>query len=312
MSEITIKTENLGRDYGSLRALEGANLEIERGRVVALLGPNGAGKTTFLHIVMGLLEPTCGKAWLLGADSRSLPSRIASQIGYMGDGDEPPRWTTAEQLIGLQAGACGNFEKAFAKKFLAKLGLSLKSSFGALSKGQKKWVRAALVLAGKPQVLVLDEPAEGLDPSARRSLYDELRDYVTDSDATAIVATHIIADIERVADDVAIINKGHVVTYSALEQLREQVREIQLPAEEKMLGLDEGTDVLGSREVPGGGSLIWVRCSEDGQGDLERIAGERGIVRPVGLETFYLAMTEHNGNAIIEKERSDGHIQQTE
>jgi len=102
------------------------------------------------------------------------------------------------------------------------------------------------------------------------------------------------------------------VTYSALEQLREQVREIQLPAEEKMLGLDEGTDVLGSREVPGGGSLIWVRCSEDGQGDLERIAGERGIVRPVGLETFYLAMTEHNGNAIIEKERSDGHIQQTE
>ncbi|HUT28199.1 MAG TPA: ABC transporter ATP-binding protein [Sedimentisphaerales bacterium] len=305
MNETAIRTEGLCRDYGDLRALDDVNLSIDKGRVVAMLGPNGAGKTTFLHILMGMLEPTGGRAEVLGANSRALPKDVVGRIGYMGDGDEPPRWATAGQLIGLQAGASYKLARGFAEQLLAKRGLSRKSVYGALSKGQKKWVRAALVLAAKPEVMLLDEPAEGLDPSARRELYDELRDYVTDSDATVVVATHIIADIERIADEAAIIDKGRVATHAALDDLREQVREIELTENDAIPESADGIEVLGSKAVSGA-VLVWVRCSQHGQRKLETICPKKAVIRAVGLETFYLAMTEHNGKT----ESTDGQAQE--
>jgi ABC-2 type transport system ATP-binding protein len=298
MNNIAIRTEGLSRDYGDFRALDKVDLAIENSRVVALLGPNGAGKTTFLRLLMGLLEPAEGKAWVLEADSRALTDQIAARIGYMGDADEPPRCSTIKQLTKLQAGASRDFDREFAKRFMTKRGLSVKSAYGSLSKGQKKWIRAGLVLAGKPDVLLLDEPAEGLDPSARRDLYDELRDHVTDTDATAIVATHIISDIERIADDVAIINRGRIVTYAGLEDLREQVREIQLAEGSKMPEFSNGIEILGSKTAAGA-KLVWVRCSDEALVKLEDVLGEKIVILSVGLETFYLAMTEHSEDGKI-------------
>jgi ABC-2 type transport system ATP-binding protein len=295
MSQKIIKTEQLGRDYGRLCALDNVSLAIEKSRVVALLGPNGAGKTTFLHILMGLLEPTRGCARVLESNSRSLSAGISGKIGYMGDGDEPPGWTTIRQLISLQAGASESFTKQDAQELIAQRGLKKNAVFGSLSKGQKKWVRAALVLAARPELLVLDEPAEGLDPAARVELYDKLRDYVTESDATAIVATHIIGDIERIADDVAIIYKGSVVTYACLEDLREQVREVHLKGSDSVPEFGEGIEVLGSKGVEDG-LLAWVRCSHEAQQELVKVCGSKAEIRTVGLETFYLAITAHNGN----------------
>ncbi|MHC4098229.1 MAG: ABC transporter ATP-binding protein [Planctomycetota bacterium] len=293
MNSIAIRTEGLSRDYGAFRALGKVCLAIENSRVVALLGPNGAGKTTFLRVLVGLLEPTEGKAWVLDADSRALPKKIAAKIGYMGDSDEPPWWATVNQLFGLQAGASTDFDRELAERFLKKRGLSVKSAYGSLSKGQKKWVRAGLVLAAKPDILLLDEPAEGLDPSARQGFYDQLRDYISDSDATVIVATHIIGDIERIADDVAIINHGRIVTYAGLEDLREQVREIQLPAEQSIPEFSDGIEVLGEKRVADA-RLVWVRCSQSASDEFAAIASESTAIRTVGLETFYLAMTEHS------------------
>ena len=290
-----IKTENLGRDYGRVRALDKVNLCIEKGRVVALLGPNGAGKTTFLRLLNGMLESTRGRSEILGVDSRNMPTAVVSRVGYMGDTEQPAGWSTISQLVGLQAGVSEKFDRSFIGQFLDKRELGLKSSFGSLSKGQKKWVRAGLVLASRPDVLFLDEPAEGLDPSARVELYDQLRDYVNESDATAIAATHIIGDIERIADDVAIINHGKIVTYASLEDLREEVREVELGAEEQLPDFGDGVEILGSKKIADV-QLVWLRCSQGGQDELERVLGEGRTIRTVSLETFYLAMTEHNGN----------------
>jgi len=271
MNNIAIRTEGLSRDYGNFRALDKVDLAIENSRVVALLGPNGAGKTTFLRLLMGLLEPTEGKAWVLEADSRGLPEKISARIGYMGDADEPPHWSTIKQLTKLQAGASRGFDHEFAKRFMTKRGLSVKSAYGSLR----------------------------LDPSARRDLYDEVRDHVTDIDATAIVATHIISDIERIADDVAIINHGRIVTYAALEDLREQVREIQLAEGSRMPEFSNGIEILGSKTAAGA-RLVWVRCLDEALRKFKDISGEKVVIRSVGLETFYLAMTEHSENVNIE------------
>ncbi len=285
---------NLSRDYGRVRALDAMDLQIEPERVVALLGPNGAGKTTLLHILTGLLEPTEGEARVLGENSRALPANAAAALGYMGDADEPGRWATVRELLGVQAGVSRRFDKAVAKEFLGRRGLSAGSRYGSLSKGQKKWVRAALVLGQRPQVLLLDEPAEGLDPSARRELYDDLRDYVTEYGATALVATHIIGDIERIADEVAVVEKGRLLLHGALEDLREQVHEIQLPADEKvpLPGQTLGAKTIGETR------LTWVRCEGAEVEDLRKMLGERGQMRSVNLETLYLAVTEHRADKV--------------
>jgi ABC-2 type transport system ATP-binding protein len=295
MSKDTIRAENLSRDYGRFRALDNLNLTIPSGRVVALLGPNGAGKTTFIKLLLGLLEPTVGKCYVLDSPSRALSKSVVSKIGYMGDMDEPPGWTTIKQLMEVQAGAADKFDKDYFIKSVKSRDLDLNKTYGSLSKGQKKWVRASLVLASKPEVLLLDEPAEGLDPSARKDLYDKLRDYVTDTEATVIVATHIIGDIERIADDAAVINHGKLIIYADLEELREQVREVQLGADEDFPELGENIEVLGSK-TSDGARIVWIKCPEDAREILERHLGEKVVMWTVSLETFYLALTEHNSN----------------
>jgi len=289
MSEAVIETTNLSRDYGRVRALDALNLRIAAERVVALLGPNGAGKTTLLHILTGLLEPTEGRAQVLGDNSRALSKDVAAALGYMGDSDEPPRWMTIGQLVAVQAGVSKVFDRELAKAFLDGRGLKPATRYGSLSKGQKKWVRAALVLGQRPKVLLLDEPAEGLDPSARRDLYDNLRDYVTERGATALVATHIIGDIERIADDVAIVDKGRLLLHGALEELREQVREVQLPAgeEEPRFGQTLGAKTVGETR------LVWIRCEGAEEEDVRKMLPERVQMRSVNLETLYLAMTDN-------------------
>ena len=301
MSAAVIETTDLCRDYGSFRALEQASLSIGEDRIVALLGPNGAGKTTFLHLVMGLLEPTEGCSTVLGAGSRTLPADTVARIGYMGDGDEPPAWVTAEKLIAMQEESSARFDGDFMGRFLADRDLPLKKTFGTMSKGQKKWLRAGLVLASRPKILILDEPAEGLDPSARHELYDHLREYVTESGATAVVATHIIGDIERIADDVAIIHKGRVLAHACLDDLRDEVSEIHLNARDLPAAMSADLELLGKKEVEDG-ALFWVRSKNVPHEEIKRMLGRGGDVRRVDLQTFYLAITDHHYHEEKEQE----------
>jgi ABC-2 type transport system ATP-binding protein len=292
MNSGAIRVEGLTRDYGRFRALDHVNLTIEPGRVVALLGPNGAGKTTLLRLLMGLLEPTEGRSWLLGGASRALPEAVVSRIGYMGDAEEPPGWATIQGLIDLQAGASAHFDRERMKQLLEAQGLGPGRTYGSLSKGQKKWVRAGLILAAETDVLLMDEPAEGLDPSARRDLYDRLREQASQRDATAVVATHVISDIERIADDVALLDRGRLAVHAALEDLREQVRQVELPAAEPVPPWPKGVDVLG-RGCDGDVQFLWVQCPPGTESDLESVLSRQAVVRRVGLETFYLAVTQH-------------------
>jgi ABC-2 type transport system ATP-binding protein len=139
---------------------------------------------------------------------------------------------------------------------------------------------------------LLDEPAEGLDPSARQHLYDELRDQINESNASAIVATHIISDIERIADDVAIIHQGKLLIHASLEDLREQLREVELGPDEPLPDLGERYEILGRKETAGV-TIAWVRSAPDQANALSNLLPDHTQVRAVGLESFYLAMTEH-------------------
>jgi ABC-2 type transport system ATP-binding protein len=154
-----------------------------------------------------------------------------------------------------------------------------------------------LALASGADVLLVDEPADGLDPVARRRLYDRLREHANHSGATVLVVTHIIGDIERVADDVAILHHGRLVLHQPLEDLREQVREIELQSGTSIPSLPDGVELLGMRAV-GDSQLMWVRCIAAVSQNLAGICGVRSSVRHVDLETLYLALTEHRRDAM--------------
>jgi ABC-2 type transport system ATP-binding protein len=290
MSEPAIRCRELKRDFGRVRAVDRIDLAVETGRVVALLGPNGAGKSTLLKLVSGLLEPTAGEAEVFGEDVRALSESDAARLIAMHENHEPPRWATAARLFDLQAAASPQFDRARAEAFCRERDLSLSKPYGTLSKGQKRWVLAAATLAARADLMLLDEPADGLDPSARRRLYDALRETTNTHESTAVVATHIIHDIERVADDVAIIDRGRLRLFAPLEDLREQVREVELPAGAALDALPPEIESLGTRTV-GDTTLVWLRAAASEEA-IREIAGPEALVRPVGLEALFLALTE--------------------
>lgn len=296
--EPILRVKQLTKDFGGLRALDRLDFDVYEKEIVALIGPNGAGKTTFLKLLMGLIEPTTGQACVLGHSARSLPPDLSGRIVGMIEGHEPPTWAKLKLLAALQAGASPNFDFPFLKTFCADRGIWTKP-YGALSKGQKRWLLAGLTLASRADLLLLDEPADGLDPAARRSFYDQLRDYATDLDATCIVATHIISDIERVADDVAIIDHGRIALYESLEDLREQVREVEFPGTAPPT-LGEDVEVLGSKQAAGS-TLAWVKSSIDDP-ELQGRAGPHARIRNVTLESLYLLITDHNSGVHTHEE----------
>lgn len=303
MSEIVIRTEDLTRDFGRVRAVSGVSLKVPRGRILALLGPNGAGKTTLIRLLLGLIEPTQGRSLVLDHDPRRESSALCGRVASVTDGHEAPKWATLRDMVSLQQGASGQFDRAMADGLLEQHGLPMSKRYGTLSKGQRRWALASLALASGADVLLLDEPADGLDPAVRRRLYEQLRAYVNDRDASILVTTHIIGDIERVADDVAVIANGKLVMHASLEDIREHVREVELPDTRSVPEFENGVRLLG-RKLIDTTMLAWVICDGVDDEGLARMAGGRAQVRTCTLETVYLAICEHspdyvNGRKVV-------------
>ncbi|MGA2062539.1 MAG: ABC transporter ATP-binding protein [Thermoguttaceae bacterium] len=292
MNDPVISIENLRRDFGSVKALDNLNLEATKGSILALLGPNGAGKTTLLRIVMGLIEPTGGQASVLGRPAWPYSYKQCGRIAYVGDRCEPPNWATPGLLVALQASTSMRFNRALFRDLCARRNIDPRRHYGAMSKGQRRWILTSLALASRPELILLDEPADGLDPAARRDLYDSLRNYVTECDAAAVVATHVIADVERIADDVAIIDSGRLIFSAPLEDLREQVRQVEIPGGIALPKIDKAISILGSVRS-GDMQILWIR--HDGTSDeaLREKLGTGANIRTIGLEEIYLAIAEH-------------------
>ncbi|MFT5470139.1 MAG: ABC-2 type transport system ATP-binding protein [Verrucomicrobiales bacterium] len=268
-----IETIGLSRDYGGRTGVDQINLKIESGRVVALLGPNGAGKTTLLKLIAGVLEPGAGTC-------RVNSPTVVSSI----DGHEPPGVATAEQIFSLQAAATPSFDRKFAQQLLEDRA-PLNIEFGSLSKGQKRLVLSATNLASRAKLILLDEPADGVDPAGRRELFGQIRSIANDTGAAILVATHILEDVERVADDIAIIQAGKLRLFAPLEDLREQVRELEVPSDFKP---PAEVDVLHRSD-----GFLTIRCPNDWDATSSSLP-QSVVNRAVSLSDLYIAVTSKN------------------
>lgn len=227
MSKV-LTCEKLTKVYGKEKtALDGIDLELDFGRIVGLLGPNGSGKTTLLKLANGLLQPTEGRIRIAGMAPGPETKELVS---YLPDADWLPDWMRVEELVEMfrdfygtpsQAKAYIGFDADKANEMLARLNIAPNARLKTLSKGNKEKVQLVLAMSRNARLYLLDEPIGGVDPATR--------DYILSTiignynpEAAVIISTHLIADVEKVLDEVIFINQGQVVLQSSVDEIREE------------------------------------------------------------------------------------------
>lgn len=209
----------LGKRYGSNWALRDCTLTVPAGSVTALVGPNGAGKTTLLQLAVGLIEPTSGAISVFGHDPRAEPLAVLPRVGFVAQDHPLPRRFTIGETLRLGRKLNPSWDNAVAQRRVDELGLSRRQRVGTLSGGEQAQVALTLALAKRPQLLLLDEPVASLDPLARREFLTGVLRAVTETGMTVVLSSHIVADLERICDQLIILANGRTQLVGPIEQL---------------------------------------------------------------------------------------------
>jgi ABC-2 type transport system ATP-binding protein len=213
-----LECRNLTKSFGTTKALDNINLSIERGRIVGLLGPNGSGKTTFIKICNELLTPTAGDIRIGGLKPGVETKRIVSYLPektYLND------WMKVSEIIGFFRDFYADFSPEKAYDMLKRLNINPGSRLKTLSRGTKEKVQLILVMSREAQLYLLDEPIGGVDPAARDYILDTIiRNY--SENATVILSTHLISDIEKILDDIIFLKEGQVILAKTVDEIRDE------------------------------------------------------------------------------------------
>ncbi len=211
-----LECRGLTKSYGRKTALSGVDLSLSRGKIIGLLGPNGSGKTTLIKLACGLLTPTAGEI-LIEGKAPGVESRLA--ISYLPDKNYLNDWMRVSDLVQYFADFYSNFDPNRARDMLQKLNIDPSQRLKTLSKGTKEKVQLILVMSRDAQLYLLDEPIGGVDPAARDYILNTIiANY--NSQSTILISTHLIADIEKVLDEVIFISEGRVVLSSSVDEIR--------------------------------------------------------------------------------------------
>jgi ABC-2 type transport system ATP-binding protein len=211
--------EGLGRRYGSAWALRDCTFTLAPGKVAALVGPNGAGKTTLLQLATGLTTPSAGAVRVFGKAPFSEAAHVLPRIGFVAQDHPLYRRFAVTDLLTMGRKLNRRWDDAFARDRLARLGIPLKKQAGKLSGGQQAQVALVLALAKRPDLIVLDEPLASLDPLARRDFLRTLMEEVAATEATVLLSSHILADLERVCDHLIVLAGGRVQLAEDLDEV---------------------------------------------------------------------------------------------
>ena len=215
MGNIILKCTNLSKTYDFDNALNNVNLSIESGKIIGLLGPNGSGKTTFIKLLNGLLKPTEGEIFIDGQNPGVETKKI---VAYLPDKNYLDNSKTVKAILQLFADFYDDFDLEKAQNMLKDLGIDITRRFKLLSKGMKEKVQLILVMCRHAKLYLLDEPIAGVDPAARDYILNTvIKNY--NRNATVIISTHLIADVEKVLDEAIFISKGEILLYQDVKSI---------------------------------------------------------------------------------------------
>jgi ABC-2 type transport system ATP-binding protein len=227
-SERVIEIVGLTRRFGAVRALDGVSLAVPRGSVFGLVGPNGSGKTTIIKHVLGLLRAQAGSVRVFGRDPVRDPAGVLGRIGCLTEENDLPGWMRMDELVRYMRAFYPAWSDDYAEELMRAFALDPRAKVGILSRGQRARAGLLVALAYRPDLLVLDEPSSGLDPLVRRDILTAIIRTINQDGRTVLFSSHLLEEVERVADHVAMIHRGRIVFDGPLDEIRATHRRLTL------------------------------------------------------------------------------------
>jgi ABC-2 type transport system ATP-binding protein len=285
-----VSLRHLQRSLGGVSILNGLTAEVERGQVIALLGKNGAGKTTLLETILGFGFPAFGCVKLWGIDSTAITGEIKQRIGFVPQQDELLPSLTVQEHLNLFKAFRTRWNQSLVDKLVTEWQVPLNIHCGKMSVGQRQKLSILLAVAHEPELLILDEPVASLDPLARRQFLQQLVEIASDKNRTIIFSTHIVSDVERVANQVWMLREGSFSYQGDLDALKESVARVTLVASHSLPShLDLPT--LLKQKIQGNHAQLtftdWNKATAD---QLKQQFSAQVQVEHLGLEEIFLEM----------------------
>lgn len=294
MGEPVLHARGLVKTFGGVVALNGLHLQVGRGEVMALVGRNGAGKTTAMRILLGLTRADAGTAHILGKDWWEAGAADRQRVAYVSQQGQPPGWMTLGEMGRMSARFFARWDSGLARELAGRWEVPWNRPLGRLSGGHQRLAALAWALATRAEVLLLDEPAAGLDPVSRRDVMRGLVDALMRTEGcTVLLNTHVLADVERLATHVAVLQQGSVVATAAVEEWQRTMRRVQVvvPGQEVPPGLEVPGTLRSHRSGPVLTAL--ARVTDDAQlGPVRALPGVRVHVFPLTMEEWFVAWME--------------------
>jgi ABC-2 type transport system ATP-binding protein len=227
-SDGAIRTVNLTKRYGKETAVDAFSLTVPYGSIYALLGRNGAGKTTTIQMLLGLVEPTSGEVAILGMNPFTRGVEVKQRVGYVGENQRMYEWMTVAEMLRFVAGFYAVWNGELERHLLTRFQLDPQKTLKQLSRGMKAKVALMLALCHDPDVLILDECTSGLDVVVRREFLETVIDLVQCEGKTTLFSTHLVDEVERIADWVGLMDEGRLVFQMPMERLKDWVKQVRL------------------------------------------------------------------------------------
>lgn len=286
--KLVIETADLQKTYEGVEALRGLNLQVPAGSICGFLGRNGAGKTTTMKILLGMVRPTSGQARVFGlpADSPDGSVEIRRRTGFVSEEKDLYGYMTVEEMIRFTAAFFPRWRDDLQQRYLRSFELPSTRKVKALSRGMRTKLALLLALCRGAELLVVDEPTSGLDPAMAEGALQALVAHVADENMTVFFSSHQIAEVEQIADRVAIIDRGRTVMAGALDEIRENFRRIQLVFEGDAPAADFRTP--GVTRVRRKGRVLTLMSS----GGVESILDEARALNPVSVDVVPVTLKE--------------------
>jgi len=257
-AESVISIRNLSRRFGSKAALNDVSFEVSRGCVFGLVGENGAGKSTLIKHLLGLWRAESGSVRVFGTDPVADPVSVLARIGYLSEQPDLPDWMRVHEYLRYMRAFYPNWDTRYAGELLEQFGLDPTKRLRVLSKGQRAKLGLLGAQAHRPELLLLDEPSSGLDPIVRNDILAAVIRTVADAGKTVFFSSHLLEEIERVSDYIAMLHQGKLVLCGPLDEIKNQHRRITLRFE---IQQTRPPKVPGALAVTGTGREWTVICN---------------------------------------------------
>jgi ABC-2 type transport system ATP-binding protein len=288
--EIVVQATGLRKNYDGLTAVDGLSFEVRRGSIYGLLGPNGSGKTTTLKLLLGLFWPDKGTSEIFGESSKALSWRCRQRIGWLSEEKFPYDNLPLPDLLKFVSAFFENWDWNYARELLKKFEVPADRPLSSLSHGERRKAELLTVLAQKPDLLILDDPAVGLDTIMRREFLWAALEVAADENCTVLFTSHILTDVERVVDTVGLMRKGKMYRSGALDELKARTKRLVFRNIEETGTMDSTLPPVAgevSRRRVGSDLLVITEAFDAEYVAALRAAGACAEVEDLALEDIY-------------------------